>query len=676
MQKYRPYIAFLVAAIVMLLVFPVRGKFIYKYQKGRPWMYETLVAPMDFPILKTNAEILSEKEAKASEMVPCYGLESNVAGAKLDALGSMVADGTLDAAVADTLSDLLAACYEAGVVAEFESDATDGVLFIKKDKRLEQTPASDVYTVNSALTRIRSELSFRFPGAVLDSLVDEARLASLVAPNLVFDSGTTELLHRESIDFVSPTKGMIYEGQLIVSKGETVTADVAQLLDSYKAEYQRSMGYTGSLWQIIASHAIIIAALLALLFFTILYVEREILGDFKRLLFVLMIDLTAFLACALITQYRESLLMIFPFSVLILYMNAFFDKPISATVYIISLLPLLVIPEDGVQLFFMNAIAGGLLLLTSQKYRRGWRQFVNVAFVFFSLLFVYTAFNYMSDGDYMVMRRLDIAKMAFNAVLTVFLYPFVHLLERIFSFVSYDRLWNMTDTNDNLLLRELSLKAPGTFQHSLQVANLAEEAARRIGADAMLTRVGALYHDIGKMENPSCFVENQTAGDNSYHHGLSPEDSARYIISHVDDGVALARKQRLPEIVVDFIRSHHGRSRTGYFYVQYCNNGGDPANVAPFTYNGILPKTKEQAVLMIADSVEAASRSLKEYNDQSLSELVDRIVNGKNAEGQFNESEISIAEIGAVKESLKASLMQIYHGRISYPKAKTEAKEG
>ena len=676
MQKYRPYIAFLIAAVVMILVFPVRGKFIYKYQKGRPWIYETLVAPMDFPILKTSAEILSEKEEKASEVVPCYEFQDKVDDSRMEALGQIAASGTLSPAVADTLSSLLASCYETGIVAEMDSGNDDGVVLIKKDKRLEQAPAADIYTVASALTRIRSELEFSFPGSPVDSLVDAGTLASLVAPNLIYDDNTTEMLHRESVDFVSPTKGMIYEGQLIVSKGEMVTADIEQLLDSYKAEYQRSLGYTGSIWTILASHLLLVAVLLALLFFTIFFVERPILGDFRRLLFVLIIDVTAFLACALITQYAEPMLMIFPFSVLILYMSAFFDKPISATVYIISLLPLLIIPEDGVQLFFMNALSGGLLLLTSQRFRRGWLQFVNIAFVFFSLLAVYSAFNYMSDGDYMVMRRLDIAKMLVNAVLTVFLYPFFHVLERLFSFVSYNRLRDLTDTSDNLLLRELSVKAPGTFQHSLQVANLAEEAARRIGADAMLTRVGGLYHDIGKMENPSCFTENQTAGDNSYHHGIPPEDSARYIIAHVDDGVALARKQGLPDLVTDFIRSHHGRTRTGYFYTQYCNNGGDPANVAPFTYNGILPRTREQAILMMADSVEAASRSLKEYNEQTISDLVDRIVAGKQAEGQFNEAEISIAEIGQVKESLKASLRQIYHGRISYPKLKSEEAKG
>ena len=248
------------------------------------------------------------------------------------------------------------------------------------------------------------------------------------------------------------------------------------------------------------------------------------------------------------------------------------------------------------------------------------------------------------------------------------LQPFVFLFEKIFGFVSYARLWDLSDTN-NKLLQDLQYKAPGTFQHSLQVANLAEHAAHQIGCDAMLVRVGALYHDIGKMENPMCFIENQAEGVN-YHAGLAPEESARAIIRHVDDGLALARKGRLPDNVTAFIASHHGRSRTQYFYNVYCNSGGDPADKAAFTYNGKLPRTKEQVVVMMADAVEAASRTLKDYSEESISALVDRILDSKADESQLQEADISLREIGVVKASFKQYLQQIYHARIAYPKRK------
>ena len=240
--------------------------------------------------------------------------------------------------------------------------------------------------------------------------------------------------------------------------------------------------------------------------------------------------------------------------------------------------------------------------------------------------------------------------------------------------MSYSRLWDLSDTN-NKLLQQLQYKAPGTFQHSLQVANLAENAVREIGGNAMLVRVGALYHDIGKMENPMCFIENQAEGVN-YHAGLTPEESARAIIRHVDDGMALARKGRLPAVVSDFIACHHGKSLTLYFYNVYCNAGGDPANKEPFTYNGQLPRTKEQVVVMMADAVEAASRTLKDYSEESISALVEQIMTNRFDDSQLAEADISIRDINSVKESFKRYLQQIYHARIAYPKRQQTTGQG
>lgn len=667
-KKYGPAIAFAIAAIAMVLVFPVKGRFLYNYQKGRPWMYETLISPIDFPILKTDSEILREKEEKASQIVDCYERSERIGDGRLSLFGRIAAETELDNSLASDINDLLIECYQAGIVSEFNSHVLSGsIVLVKDEKRLTEVPAQNIYTVESALTRIRSELAFSHPEADIDSLAERCHLTSLVAPNLTYDEGTTRLLHQGAVDYVSPTKGMIYDGQLIVSKGETVTADIEQLLDSYKAEYERSFGYGGSLWNVLFSHILLVAAMLAMFGLAILFIDGRIYGDIRRLAFLLLMAFISFLATSLLTQSAEEWLMAFPFAVLILYASSFFDRSISATTYLISLLPLLVIPDDGIELFLINAVAGGVVLLSFQRFNRGWKQFANVLFSFVAMMLVYVAFNMISDGDALAWHYQDIVKLAINAVLTIVCYPFVFLFEKIFSFVSYSRLWDLTDTNSDLL-KMLSRRAPGTFQHCLQVANLAESAAREIGAAPMLTRVGSLYHDIGKMDNPSCFVENQTEGTKGYHSGLTPEASAHDILQHVPDGVTLAQRYGLPSVVTDFIRSHHGMSRAGYFYTQYCNEGGDPANVAPFTYDGALPETKEQAILMIADSVEAASRTLKDYSAESISELVDRIVASKSAEGQFDEADITIAEIGKVKASLKASLQQIYHGRISYPK--------
>lgn len=675
-KKYSPLIAFAITAIAMILVFPVKGRFLYNYQKGRPWMYETLISPIDFPILKTDSEMLREKEERGSQMLDCYERSERVGDGRLSMFGRIAAEQELDNELASDINDLLGECYAAGIVSEFNSPVLSGsIVLVKDDKRLSQVPAQNIYTVESALTRIRSELAFSHPETDIDSLAERCHLASLVAPNLAYDESTTRMLHQEAVDYVSPTKGMIYDGQLIVSKGETVTADIEQLLDSYKAEYERSFGYGGSLRSVLLSHLLLVMVMLAMLALAILFLDSGIFNNVRQLSFLLLMAFLAFLATSLLAQSAEEWLMAFPFAVLILYTCSFFDRSISATSYLVSLLPLLIIPDDGIELFFINAVAGGVVLISFQRFNRGWKQFANVLFSFVAMLLVYIAFNLISDGDALAWHHQDIVKLAINAILTIVCYPFVFLLEKLFSFVSYSRLWDLTDTNSDLL-KMLSRRAPGTFQHCLQVANLAETAAREIGAAPMLTRVGSLYHDIGKMDNPSCFVENQTEGTKGYHTGLTPEASAHDILQHVPDGVTLAQRYGLPDVVTDFIRSHHGLSRAGYFYTQYCNEGGDPANVAPFTYDGALPKTKEQAILMIADSVEAASRTLKDYSQESISELVDRIVAAKSAEGQFDEADITIAEIGKVKNSLKTSLQQIYHARISYPKRKgqTEAK--
>ena len=670
-SHYRQVILFAVAAVLMLLIFPVKGRFLYKYQKGSPWIYETLVAPIDFPILKTDKEMLEEKEEKASEQVDCYVRNDFIAEDQLMLFGKIASEKGLGDELTEAIASHINKFYETGMVASFDKDVSDKVIFIKDGARLSEAPAQSVYTIEGARKALQSDLNFSFPDIDVDSVLSLCNLGTVLAPNLNFDEATTQMLHREAVDFVSPTKGMFYDGQLIVSKGEIVTADIAQVLDSYKAEYHRSFGYSGSIWSVLSSHTLLVCILLALLALVIWSVDRKLIDNMKQLGFFLLMDFLAFCACALLSQKEGGLLLAFPFAVLVLYSRSFFDKPISFATYVAGLLPLLIIPDNGVELFFINLVAGGVALISFEKFGKGWRQFLSGAIVFVSMFLVYSAFNWFSDVDALSWRQSDILKMAINSLLTVIFYPFVFIFEKIFSFVSYSRLWELSDTN-NKLLRTMERKAPGTFQHCLQVANLAENAARDLGADHMLTRVGALYHDVGKIDNPSCFVENQTAVTADYHKSLTPEMSAHDIISHVDDGVAAARKAGLPEVVVEFINTHHGRSRTGYFYNQYCNNGGDPENVAPFTYHGNLPQTREQAIVMMADAVEAASRTLKDYSEESISRLVDGIVAGKTAEHQFDEADISLSEIGKVKASLKNYLKQIYHARISYPKRKDQ----
>ena len=667
MKNYRIYICFIVLAALMILLYPKEGKFQYEYQKGRPWVYETLIAPIDFPILKTEAEMLKEKEDRASETVAFYSYDPTVAPPRLEQFAHRAVEIDLSNQLTREMYDHLREAYDRGIVADLNTgEYSDEVISIKRDKRFIETPATEVYDIERIYSILKSDLVYGYPEMDIDSIATLLSIRDFIVPNLLFDENTTQMVHREAVNYISPTKGMIYAGQLIVSEGEIVTSDICQILDSYKAEYKLSYGYTGSPNALLISHLLLVFAILALFFFVLWFVGRTCLEDLRKLVFLMLLLFLSFAAVAVLFRVDQHLLYLFPFAIGALYLSAFFHDDLACALQLVYLLPLLVIPENGVELYFTFAVGALVGLLAYGRFNRGWLQFVNALFIFLALAVVNFSFK-LGTGDLSyAFKSTNFLYLGISAILSIVLYPFVYLFEKVFGFVSYSRLWDLTDTN-NPLLRNLQQKAPGTFQHALQVANLAEHAAREIGADGMLVRGGALYHDIGKLENPMCFIENQAEGVN-YHAGLTPEESARAIIKHVDDGLALARKANLPESVCDFIASHHGRSRTLYFYNVYCNGGGDPANTEPFTYNGILPKTKEQVVVMMADAVEAASRTLKDYSEESISQLVERILASRFDDSQLAQADISLKEIGQVKESFKRYLQQIYHARIAYPK--------
>lgn len=673
MKKYRTYIAFAVTALVMILFFPSTGRFNYHYQKGHPWVYEDLVARIDFPILKTSEEILSEMEKRSSEIVSCYNYDEDVRKAQIAALNR---SEDIPEAILKQAIDLISSTYEVGVAAE-SSDrlGSDRVIMVKRGKRMSEVPAQEVYSLEAARIRLLSELRYAFPKSDIDEMESRFSLTGYIVPNLILDESMTQLMHEEAIKHISPTKGMIYDGQLIVTKGELVTEDVAQLLDSYKAEYESNFRGGGEIITLL-SHILLVIVMMLMLYIAVYCAGSGILEDFRKLLFVLFMALAVFLLTVFLGEFNRHFLLAFPFPVLALYIGAFFRRNVTVPLYWIILLPMLVMSGEGLQLYLINAVSGALVLGSHARFNRGFSQFINALVVFASAAIIYFAFHVLYSGDAWVWNRFAVLAMAVNGIFTVIAYPFVFLIERIFGFTSQTRMWELTDTNSTVL-RELARRAPGTFQHCLQVANLAEDAAREVGADPMTIRAGALYHDIGKMANPLCFVENQARGAaDTYHAGLTPQQSAHDIIAHVDDGLAFARKFGLPAEISAFINSHHGTSLTRYFYAQYCNAGGDPEDKAAFSYHGVLPHTKEEAILMIADSVEAASRTLPDYDGQSISALVDKIVESKVSDGQLQESDLSIRDISLVKESLKRSLMQIYHNRIAYPRAEAKQEAG
>ena len=671
--NYRVLIPLVVLFLVLTLIFPRTAKFSYDYRKGSPWSHETLLAHFDFPILKTDEQIREEKSRSKSVVIPYYRYRQDIvdncrkAAEGIDMGGYSYLRPLIVASMDGIYSN--GVVPDEGVKLDGHSDPSGAVLYIQKDKRAGKKPVSEVFKESEAKNRLLSDIAAKYPRINADSVLRSAGIYDFIVPNLEYDPKTTELVRSESSNQVSTTQGFVSAGQLIVSEGEIVTAEIAQMLDSYKVEYENSMGYGGPRILFWLGNAFIAFALVLLFFLMIYFLNRRLFMDHRKFWYLIFIFIIASVLALIINKFAPRCLYMVPFTLTALYLEAFFKNKVIFPICCVSFLPLLVFAENGVVLFVMFLLASIVAVFTFRFFNQGWQQFIMSGIVFVSILVTYFGFrmiDMVNDDPYMAVLYMFIGSM-----LIVAGYPLIYLFERMFNLVSSSRLRELCDTN-NKLLRELEHKAPGTFQHSLQVMNMCDAAARAIDANVLLVRAGALYHDIGKMKNPLCFIENESMSPKGvhYHEHLSPKESARAIIKHVSDGLELAAENRLPDVIQDFILTHHGTSNTSYFYNKYLNEGGDPNDVSDFFYKGRKPQTKEQIILMICDTLEAASRTLKDNSAATFSVFVENIVASKMKIGQFDQADISIKDLNTVKETLKAYLSQIYHERVVYPQRK------
>ena len=665
------FIPLAVLLVVLVALMPRSARLNLEYKKGSPWTGESIISEFDFPILKTQEQIFEELESASGKVVPYYKFSEDVATrvarsvqgqdfGKKESLKAIVAAGVDELYSVGVMSDAMPK------MGRGYGDVSTEVIMIQRNKRATKYPLSEVYTVSSAKEYLVAKLGGT--GVNADSLLKHAGVYPLLEPNLIFDRSMTELAYTASPEAISPTSGMLRADQKIVSHGEIVTPEIAQLLDSYQKEYNKVNGYGGPRVLLYLGDILMAFLLVVVLFLCILYTNPLILEDARRYLYLLTVFLIAAAVAFVVERVRPTLLYLVPFPVSAMYLMAFFKRKVVLPVYVVSLLPLLIFCRGGMEYFVMYLAAGLVSIAVFPRFSRGWLQFVHAIIIFGVELLVFAAFRLIEAG-FSAAVWVNVIWLFIGAMFLVALYPLIYLFERVFGLVSTSKLAELSDTN-NRLLRLLSVKAPGTFQHSLQVMNLSESAARAIDANVALVRAGALYHDIGKMKNPLCFIENEGAGVlNKYHEGLSAKESARDIIRHVPDGMALAKEYRLPDIIKDFILTHHGTSATGYFLNTWLNEGGDPADTSDFYYPGRKPVSKEQVILMLCDSVEAASRTLKEYTPEALDSFVNGIVDGKIKAGQLELADVSIHELNIIRKVLKQSLQQIYHERIEYPKA-------
>ena len=492
----------------------------------------------------------------------------------------------------------------------------------------------------------------------------QALFFNLIKPNVVFDDNLSKKALDDELSKISLTRGTIDEGKLIIARGEVVESDNYMILESLKDEFESELWASYNYYYILAGYTVLVALVLIMLFLFLKKYRPEIFENGTKVTFIFMNILLMVFVTTLVVKYNEAYVFVVPLCILPLLLKTFFDARLGLFVHVLTVLILGFVVPNSFEYIFIQIIAGIVTILTvSELYKRA-NLFISVGQITLIYIVGYLAFHIIHEGNLDNIIWLTLGLFLLNGMITLFVQPLIYIYEKIFGLVSDVSLLELSDTNSKLL-KELSNKAPGTFNHSLQVANLAEAAANEIGANAMLVRVGALYHDIGKLGNPNYFTENQITNVNP-HDDLEPRDSARIIINHVIEGIEIARKNNLPDRVIDFIRSHHGTTLVYYFYTKQ-KELNEELNIEDFRYPGPIPFSKETAILMMADSVEAASKSLKNPTFLILDEFVDKIIGGQMAANQFLNANITFREIETIKKIFKHKLTNIYHLRVEYP---------
>ncbi len=660
---------FILTAVVIVYLLPKSGKFKYEITKGKPWQYENLYAPFDFAILKTNDEIVKEKDQIISNHIPYYNFDEEIVKkVKTEApeqINKVFSDSTLNrkrrvliAFAEETLNSL----YQFGVLEEGRRAELNRLVYLKKGNVAIEVDYGKIFTQDE----IRPFLTDKINQNKLKSLEPELLelFYNIIEPNVTFDDILTQKELDDKLKSISYTRGSIERGTIIISRGEIVEGKKLDILNSLKTEYESQVWSASSYnWLLFGYSLLVGLALLMLLLFIRKY-RRDIYANNVKVTFIFFNILLMIFLTTLVVKFEPKYVYIVPLCILPLTLKAFFDSRLGLFTHVITVLILGFVVPNSYEYMFLQITAGIVTILTvSELYKRA-SLFISVGQITFVYILVYFAFTVIQEGSIQDLDMEMFLSFVLGGLATLFVQPIIYIYEKLFGLVSDMSLLELSDTNSKLL-KELSEKAPGTFHHSLNVANLAEASANEIGANAMLVRVGALYHDIGKMESPTYFSENQSSSVNS-HDELSPKESAEIIIGHVIKGIEIARKNNLPDRVIDFIRTHHGTTTVYFFYMKE-KEIDESASSADFRYPGPIPFSRETAILMMCDSVEAASKSLKEPTSGKIDVFIEKIINKQMDEGQFLNADITLKEIQLIKKVLKQKLKNIFHLRVEYP---------
>lgn len=661
----------LVSVVTLIYFLPRESKFGYVYELNKPWHYPQLIASYDFVIYKTDDEVKRERDSVVRQFVPYYRVDSLVAEKQIAALRKDFYAGKFRGVPVYYLPQLvenLRQIYARGIL-----DVSDYEGFLKGDShvlRLIRGQEATTGEVENFFT-IRTAYDYllnRDKGALSQESLRGCNLNDYLAVNVKNDTAKNRLELQSELSQVSDNIGMVQSGQLVIDRGQIVNAEHVRILNSLKKESEQRMDPSRGYWFIFAGQVIFVILLISLLFTYLKLFRRDYFSSPHSVLllfsFVTVFPVITYLMMA---HHFYSVYLV-PYALIPIFVRIFMDSRTSFMAVVTSSLLSALSLHSPFEFVLWQIVTGATVIYSLRELTERSQLLRTVLAVVVVGLVISIGYDLSQGLNGDAFDRSRIVYMIIGGILLLFAYPLMYFVEKLFGFTSSVTLVELTNTN-NPILRKMSKVAQGTFNHSMQVSNLAAEVADKIGAKAQLARTGALYHDIGKVLNPAFFTENQS-GVNP-HDTISEERSAQIIINHVTDGLRLAEKYHLPQVIKEFIRTHHGTGLVKYFYIQYCNKHvGEPVDEEAFRYPGPNPQTREQAVVMMCDSVEAASRSLKEYTEESITQLVNRIVDSQLAEGHFKECPITFRDIADAKRTLIDSLKTIYHTRISYPEIK------
>ncbi len=658
-----------VVSTALIVYFMPRGdEFGYKYELNRPWNYGLLIANTKFPILKNDSLIHQEKETTMRDFQPYYNYNKVVRDTMMNRLyneAAMEWQGENSTVYVHHIAALLDTIYKRGVLsgedyARMKDDEHHKSIRIVKDNEAESVPLSRVFSLRSAYDYIITEDASQYSSLVLRQF----NINELIQQNLTYDKLKSETELDENLQNISSYNGFVQAGQKIVDRGETVTDEVYDILRSYEKDYERrntietKIPYR-SIGQTIFVLVIFVSLITYLSLFRVDYFENV-----RNVTLLFALPVFFCVVASLMVSHKILNVFMLPCCLVPIVIRVFMDSRTAFMFHCGMVLIISMMLTNNYEFIIVQLVAGMVAIQTLRELSQR-SQIVRTAFILFLVYVIfYTGYSLHHENDIKMDTWMYVC-FTVNCVLLLFTYPLLWMLEKMFGFTSDVTLVELSNVH-NPLLQRMTEVAPGTFQHSMQVANLSAEVANKIGGKAQLVRTGALYHDIGKMERPAFFTENQNGV--SPHKHLTPLKSAEVIIAHVKNGVALADKNHIPDSIKRFITTHHGLGKAKYFYITYKNEHPDEKiDEKAFSYPGPNPSTKEEAILMMCDAVEAASRSLPEYTEDSINQLVDKIIDNQVAEGFFSECSITFKDIATAKMVLKDKLKTIYHTRISYP---------